>query len=93
MVFFRNDDAETPRDRPFEAYRKPRTEKARAIVADVINQLQRYEEVNRLRRRRRRADDQKTFETTVATIVCDLSHRWLSEPEGWIAVINQSIIV
>jgi len=86
-VFFRDtSDTETPRDRPFEDFRYPVSPKARAVVFDVIGQLQRYEQEFRLRRRRRKAEDQKTFETTVATVVCDLIHRWVTEPEGWVAV-------
>lgn len=86
-MFFRDtSDTETPRDRPFEDFRYPVSPKARAVVFDVIGQLQRYEQEFRLRRRRRKAEDQKTFETTVATVVCDLIHRWVTEPEGWVAV-------
>src|SRR5512137_989035 len=86
MAFRPSDPEDTLRDRPFEDFRVPRTDKAKAVVADVLNQMQRYEQHRDLRKRKRKVDDQKTFEATVATIVCDLCHRWISEPEGWVAV-------
>ena len=45
---------ELPRDRPFNAYRCPASDKVKAIVADVTNQLQNYEEFHELRKRKRR---------------------------------------
>lgn len=86
MAFRPGDPEDTLRDRPFEDFRVPRTDKAKAVVADVLNQMQHYEQHCDLRKRKRKVDDQKTFEATVATIVCDLCHRWISEPEGWVAV-------
>jgi hypothetical protein len=76
----------TPRDRPFTPWRCPRSERADALVADVLNQLQNFESHRKLRRRKRRAQDQVTFEAAISAIVCDLVHRKLEQPAGWLAI-------
>jgi len=45
------------------------------LVADVIHLLQTYEAETGIRRRKRRPNDQATFEVTVAAVICDLTHR------------------
>ena len=75
-----------PQDRPFDSFRIARTDTARNLVADVLNQLQNYEQYYKIRQRARRKDDQKTFERIVETLVCDLAHRELAQPEGWVAI-------
>ena len=87
---FDDDDAieALPRDRPFNAYRCPRSDKVEAIVADVTNQLQNYEKFLKLRRRKRRPDDQTTFEATVSAIVCDLIHHHLTKRDGLVATVR-----
>ncbi|MBU4566376.1 MAG: hypothetical protein KMY53_03450 [Desulfarculus sp.] len=77
---------ELPRDRPFNPHRRPRTDKARAIVADITNQFQNFERHHGLRKRSRRQVDQETSETQMSAIVCDLMHRVLTKPDGWVAV-------
>jgi hypothetical protein len=71
-----------PKDRFFEPSRVPRTAAAKAIVADVLNQLQRYEGYFGLRKRARRPHDQKTFEATVTALIADLMHAALSGADG-----------
>jgi hypothetical protein len=71
-----------PDDRPFDPYRCPRSEKARAVVADVLTQLQNYERHRALRKRARKATDQEAFETAVSTIVCNLIHHHLTGTPG-----------
>ena len=73
-------------DRPFNPFRVPRSEKARAIVADVLGQLQAFERMKKVRQRKRRPADQTTFEQTVAAVVCDLAHRVITRPDGWVSV-------
>lgn len=75
-----------PRDRPFNPFRVPRTEKSIALVAEVLNELTHYEEHFGLRKRARRAVDQDTFERIVAALIADLSHRALTVPEGRVAI-------
>lgn len=79
-------ESKKPQDRPFDPFRIARTDIAKALVADVLNQLQNYEQHFKLRQRARRKEDQKTFERIVETLVCDLVHRELTQPEGWVAI-------
>ena len=66
-----------PRDRPFNPWRVPKTAAAKALVGDVINQVQHYETHRKLRQRKRKVADQVTFEAAVGALVCDLVHRRL----------------
>lgn len=66
------------RDHPFNPWREPRTERAKAVVQDVVNQLQDYEVQFQLRQRKRRKADQETFEATISALVCDLIHHHLT---------------
>lgn len=81
-----DEDGQPTDDRPFDPFRVPKSEAARALVADVLNQLQNYEEHLGLRKRARRAVDQGRFEAAVGAVVCDLIHRHLTEPDGWLSV-------
>jgi hypothetical protein len=56
------------------------------VVAEIIRQIEAAEQRVGSRQRRRRADDQRTFEETVSAVVCDLTHRALTEPGGWLSV-------
>ena len=60
------DEADQLRDRHFNPWRIPRTEKARAAIRDVAHQLQSFERLYKHRKRKRRAVDQEAFETTVS---------------------------
>jgi hypothetical protein len=73
-------------DRPFNPFRIPGTAKAQALVAEVLGQIQSFERVKGLRQRQRRPADQQTFETTVTAAICDLMHRAITCPEGWVSV-------
>lgn len=70
------------RDRHFNPWRIPKTEKSKAVIRDVIQQLQAYEEYHQLRQRRRKQADQQTFEATVSAIVSDLAYHHLMEHEA-----------
>lgn len=74
------------KDRPFDPFRTPKSDKAQAIVADVLAQVQSFERMKGLRQRQRRPADQETFEATVAAVVCDLMHRVITLPDGWVSV-------
>lgn len=75
-----------PQDRPFNPFRLPNSFEARLIVAEVVKQLQAYERHFGLRKRKRKKADQETFEATVTAVVCDLIHRALTMPQGWLAI-------
>lgn len=74
------------RDRPFNGFRIAKSEQARALVADVLNQIQTYEANERLRKRARKPTDQLLFQRQVEALVCDLAHRHISHPDKGIAV-------
>lgn len=74
------------RDRHFNPWRMPRTERARAVVGEVLQQLQAYEVQQQLRQRRRRQADQETFEATVSAIVSDLAYHHLMEREAGVYI-------
>lgn len=73
-------------DRPFNPYRRARSDAAKGLVEDVLNQLQGLEKHRKLRSRARRLKDQEIFEQQVEAIVSDLTHRYLSMPEGRLAI-------
>ena len=75
-----------PRDRPFNPFRSLRSDSAKAIAAEVLNELQNYEAYFKLRKRKRLEADQATLEQMVDAIVADLIHRALTVPDGWVAV-------
>lgn len=69
-----------PKDRPLNAYRLPKTDKVKGLVAEVLAQTKNYEEHFALRKRGRRAVDQAIFERIVTAVICDLTHAHLSTP-------------
>ncbi|TPQ31823.1 hypothetical protein [Cupriavidus pinatubonensis] len=74
------------KDRPFNGFRIAKTERARAVVADVINQIQNLETFYSFRQRARKPGDQQQFEQQIEAIVCDLIHRQITAPGGKLAV-------
>lgn len=74
------------KDRRFQSFRVPRSDAAKSVVADVINQIENYEKRFSHRKRARRQTDQNIFEATIAAIICDLIHRYCEDPEGRVAV-------
>ena len=79
-------DDDPVRDRPFNCHRIPKTAPAADLVADLINQLEKYEEFKGLRKRRRKDKDQDTFKKVVAAVVCDVIHGYLINPEQELTV-------
>ena len=85
--------APATRDRPFNPFRCPRTDRAKTLVVDVVRELERFEDSTGARRRKRRAEDQVTLQRTVSAIVCDLAHRALTDPGGRVAVpLSKSVL-
>ncbi|MBN8186396.1 MAG: hypothetical protein GYB50_04185 [Rhodobacteraceae bacterium] len=54
----------------------------RALVKDVLQQLDGYESSAGLRKRKRSASAQETYTDTVEAILCDLICRELEQPRG-----------
>lgn len=73
-------------DRPFNPFRKAHSEACRGLVADVLNQFHGYENHKRTRKRSRKTRDQVILEQQIEALVSDLVHRYLTSPDGWIAV-------
>ena len=71
------DEAEQLRDRRFNPWRMPRTEKAQEAIRDIVHQLQSYERLHQLRKRKRRPADQDAFVATVSAIASDLMYNQL----------------
>jgi len=84
------DQDEPPKDRFFNPHRIPSTTKSQAIVDDVLKQVQNFEKHFGLRKRKRKASDQKTFEATVTAIVCDLMHHLVSKAVGGVAITRSN---
>jgi hypothetical protein len=74
-------------------YRRPGTEDARGFVAAVTALIQAHENAQGLRQRRRRPKDQQTFEAVTAALLCDIAHRTLSAPHGWLAVTRDKAVL
>ena len=58
----------------------------RRTVAELLKQLDGYEDYYQLRKRKRREADQRTYERTVEAVICDLVHRELTSPGGKVHV-------
>ncbi|HEY2968581.1 MAG TPA: hypothetical protein VGK75_09465 [Casimicrobiaceae bacterium] len=71
------EEDQTPRDPFLNPFRVPKGDNVKAIITDVLNQVQNFESYRRLRKRRRRANDQMNFEAAVTVVVCDLIHHHL----------------
>lgn len=78
------DDEEEERDRPFNAYRFAFSEDSKTIVQEAIRQLLNCEDRFALKKNKRRAKDQETFDLTVDALLSDLMHHHLAEYPGGI---------
>lgn len=87
------EEEEALRDRPFEPWRRPASAEAGKLVQWVTSVFEQREAHRNPRKRRRRPDDQKTMEETVAALVCDAAHRELTEPGGrvMLSLSNQKL--
>jgi hypothetical protein len=74
------------KDRPFNGFRMARTEKACALVFDVVQQLQKYEQIFNVRQRSRKPKDQRIFERQVEALICDLAYREINKAGAWLTV-------
>lgn len=83
-------EASPQKDRFFNPRRIPSSDKARAIVADVLGQVQKLETLHGLRKRGRKAKDQMVFEATVTAIISDLMYHQASGAEGGIAITRSN---
>lgn len=71
-------EARIPVNSPFNPWRFAATEKAKALVQEAIQAV----EASETRPRKRRANDQVSFEATVEAILCDLMHHHIDQRPG-----------
>jgi putative hemolysin len=78
-------EVETPEssESRFNPSRIPTTERSKALVEAVRNQLLSYESHLHPRDRQRRAVDQARFDRIVSAIVCELAHAAQRDPTSW----------
>jgi hypothetical protein len=76
----------TKRDRFFNPLRQAKTASAKALIADVMNQLQNYESHFGLRKRTRKKRDLEIFNRQIDAIICEAVHRHLTGADKRIAV-------
>lgn len=79
-----------PKDRFFNPRRYPATDKAKGIVADILNQVQNLETYHGLRKRQRKPQDQAIFEAAITAIACDLMHHHVAGSPGEIAITRSN---
>jgi hypothetical protein len=85
------DDA--AQDTWFNPYRLPKSERAWAVVRDVVNQVQNLEQHDGLRKRARRQLDQERFEASVAAIIADLIHFHLCSSPGGLVITRSKTVL
>lgn len=72
-----------PRDRAFNPWRFAKSDAAKAIIAEAVHMVEAYENHRAPRKRKRKANDQRTFEATIEAVLCDLiSHELIGFPKG-----------
>ncbi|MEY8096326.1 hypothetical protein AB9F29_02765 [Falsihalocynthiibacter sp. S25ZX9] len=79
--------------RPFDPFRRAKSAAAETIVESVLHVVSRYEDKHGLRKRKRKAVDQATYEVTIAAVVCDLLYRHLEVPNGQLHVSQSNQIL
>lgn len=71
------------RDRAFNPWRYAASATAKAIIAEAVHMVEGYEDHRAPRTRKRKADDQRTFEATIEAVLCDLTnHELVGFPKG-----------
>lgn len=71
-----------PRDRAFNPWRFAATDRAKAIVVEAVGMVEAYEDHRAPRTRKRKAEDQRTFEATIEAVLCDLiNHELVGFPK------------
>jgi hypothetical protein len=71
---------ETPKDRPFNPYRSPKSKPLITLVDTITGQLLSYEAHFKTRKRQRNQKSMESFKKVVSSIICDLVHNQLTTP-------------
>jgi hypothetical protein len=86
-----NDTPTRQNTRLFQGRRIALTERAKAYVAEVVNQLLAWESEQYPRTRKRKSEDLAQFRAQVEALVCDLIHRELTCPGCYIAITLRAL--
>lgn len=73
-------------DRPFNGFRVAKSLRAKALVREVLENVQSFELAHEQRRRVRKKKDQLQFERQIEAIVCDAIHLEITAPTGRIYI-------
>lgn len=76
-------------DRPFNAFRRAKSDAVKALVTQVCSEYQATE----ARTRSRKPKDQKIFEEQIEAIITDAVHRYLTMPTGRVAFTSSNQIL
>lgn len=76
-------------DRPFNAFRRAKSDAVKALVTQVSSEYQATE----ARTRSRKPKDQKIFEEQIEAIITDAVHRYLTMPTGRVAFTSSNQIL
>ncbi|MBY5417667.1 hypothetical protein HFN09_20685 [Rhizobium leguminosarum] len=80
-------------DSPFNPWRFAKSSRSKALVAEAISDVQRFEGRRGLRKRTRKQHDQETFELTMEAILCDLMHHRLYQRPDAIYVTRSNAVL
>jgi hypothetical protein len=73
-------------ERALDQNRVPSSERAQAVIREIINRLINYERYHELRQRARRPEDQAIFEKSISAIVSDVIVWHILSPGDWLYV-------
>lgn len=74
------------RDMRFNPFLRPASEGAKKVIAEFVATVERYESQEGLRKRKRKARDQRIFELTISAVLSNAMLAHLIDPEMWVAV-------
>lgn len=74
------------RDMRFNPYLRPASEGAKGVIAEFIARVERHESQEGLRKRKRKARDQRIFELTISAVLSNAMLAHLTDPEMWVSV-------
>lgn len=87
------DGADEARDKHLNSHRVARSAALRSLMQSVIGEAEAHESAQGLRQRRRKPDDQRSFERQVECLVCEALLRDLEEPRGWVTVTRSKRVL
>lgn len=74
------------RDMRFNPFLRPASEGAKAVIREFVATVEHYESQEGLRKRKRKARDQRIFELTISAVLSNAILAHLTDPEMWVSV-------